>query len=73
MRYGRSLSIKSTEWLRERLWPDFVALDGCVCVKFQVAPSPNKPEGSLTEWELFVNHTLTADPFVTLSARNTIQ
>jgi hypothetical protein len=65
MRYGRSLSIKAAEWLRERLWPDFVALDGCVYVKFQVAASPNKPDGSLTEWELFVNHTHIFDEFRT--------
>lgn len=63
MRYGRSLSIKSVEWLRRRLWPDFVLRDGCVYAEFHVGDSPNKPHGTLTEWELFVNHTHIFDEF----------
>jgi hypothetical protein len=60
----RRLSIKSADWLRARFWPDFVERAGCVFVAFQISDSTvGPPSGTLTQWELFVNHTHIWDEF----------
>ncbi len=64
----RQHSIETVDWVRTRLWPDFVERDGCVFVAFQVDESTTGPDsGTRTDWELFVNHTHMFDEFQSLA------
>ena len=59
MRKLSQISMKTVDRVRARLWPDFVARDGCVFVAFEIGDStPAPPPGKrLTDWELWHNHT----------------